>query len=122
MQRVRSGLAKRVVEIFLAYIKTLDGECPGTPLVDGPDGPMSVCLTGGAAPNAVSKGGCSQSSPCSPCGLCVAPGCSAPGFAAFDTLPPGLRQSGRAAGRFAPATCTDHLRLNGEGRIWYAFW
>ena len=54
--------------------------------------------------------------------LCVAPGCSAPGFAAFDTLPPGLRQSGRVAGRFAPATCTDHLRLNGEGRIWYAFW
>ena len=70
------------------YIKTLAEECPGTPFgVDGPDGPMSVCLTGGAAPT-----------PCQGWVLAIlamlalravrGSGCSAPGFAAFDTLPP----------------------------------
>ena len=82
---------------------------------------MSVCLTGGAAPNAVSKGGCFAILAMLALRAVRGSGLPAPGFAAFDTLPP-IRQSGRVAGRFAPATCTDHLRLNGEGRIWYAFW
>ena len=56
MQRVRSGPAKRVARYVFMYIKILAGECPGTPLVDGPDGPMSVCLTGGALPQRRVKG------------------------------------------------------------------
>ena len=90
--------------------------------MDGPDGPMSVCLTGGAAPNAVSKGGCFAILAMLALRAVRGSGLLRSGFAAFDTLPPGFRQSGRVAGRFAPATCTDHLRPNGEGRIWYAFW
>ena len=74
---------------------------------------MSVCLTGARCQRRVS-GGCSQSSPCSPCGLCVAPGCSAPGFAAFDTLPPdfasraGLQDALRL--QPAPTICASTAR------------
>ena len=57
--------------------------------MDAPDGAKLFCRkAGGAAPNDASKGGSSQSSPCSPYGLRVAPGCSGPRFAAFDALPP----------------------------------
>ena len=46
--------------------------------------------------------------------VCVAPGCSAPGFAAFDTLPPDFasRAGLQDALRLQPA-CRP-LRLNGE--------
>ena len=49
-------------------------------------------------------------------------GCSAPGFAAFDTLPPDFasRAGLQDALRLQPAPTI--ARLNGEGRIWYAFW
>ena len=55
--------------------------------MDGPDGPMSVCLTG-ALPQRRVKGWVLAILAMLALQAVRGSGCSAPGFAAFDTLPP----------------------------------
>ena len=90
--------------------------------MDGPDGPDVGLFNWGRCPQRRVKGWVLAILAMLALRAVRGSGCSAPGFAAFDTLPPDFasRAGLQDALRLQPAPTI--LRLNGEGRIWYAFW